>query len=275
MLKRLISQNLFLPEECSLLNLKREYYQHREILLIPFPSQGLVIPAYYFQVSSPPSNINIIYCYGNGETLCENYDFGKFLSQILHVNVVMFEYPGFGLLRDFSHPSEEICYELSECILRFLQIFYGAASRNVLFVGKDIGTGICVEMALRHPLAGIVLLYPIASAIRIVTRHQLSLSMLAKWDVFDNLKKMKHVGCRTLFFHGEPDTIIPSWHSRVLFQQTPPNLRYGEVVIMVNKIPSSRFYFEQQNWYMIVCKLNEFIYFLFPEKYTHNYKDTQ
>lgn len=89
--------------------------------------------------------------------------------------------------------------------------------RIVLF-GRSLGSGIAVQLAAARPVRGVVLVSPFDSLRSVGRRHYpfVPVSMLLRHP-FDSLARAPRIEAPLLVLAGERDRIIPSTHSKRLF----------------------------------------------------------
>ena len=132
---------------------------------------------------------------------------------------------GYGVLlpawRGFSgnpgRPTEAGLYADGEAALGFLDAHAIPATRRVLY-GESLGTGVAVEMALRHGAQAVVLEAPFTS-VPDVGRHRFPIFPVAAIvaDRFDSLAKIADIGAPLLVLHGAADRVVPTRFGRRLF----------------------------------------------------------
>lgn len=132
---------------------------------------------------------------------------------------------GFGVLlpawRGFSgnpgRPTETGLYADGEAALDFLAERGLPAERLVLY-GESLGTGVAVEMALRHGAFAVVLEAPFTS-VPDVGRHRFPIFPVGAIivDRFDSVAKIARIGAPLLVLHGGADRVVPSRFGRRLF----------------------------------------------------------
>lgn len=156
------------------------------------------------------ARLTILYLHGNA---CDIGDVMWLLEdmQSAGYNVAAVDYRGYGLSPGV--PSEAGVYADAEAALRHLVDVRGLAPEQIVLYGHSMGSGPGVELALRHPVAGLVLEGAFVSAYRVVTRVP-----LLPGDRFVNIRKIGRVRCPVLVMHGRRDQTVSFWHGEALFR---------------------------------------------------------
>lgn len=159
------------------------------------------------------ARLTVFYFHGNAEDLG---DCVPLLDEMRGAGfaVLAFDYRGYGLSQ--GKPGEDNVYADTQTVLAYAEKTWGVRPGRVLAVGRSVGTGPAVELATRTPVAGLVLISPLASAFRVMTRVK-----LLPFDRFDNLGKASRVRCPALVFHGTADEVIPFADGEKLFAVLP------------------------------------------------------
>lgn len=160
----------------------------------------------------------LFYFHGNAE------DLGHCLPLLrqLHaagVAVLAFDYRGYG--RSAGRATEKNVYADTQAVLAFVQTTLGVAPEQMMAVGRSVGSGPAVELAAKSPLGGLVMISPMASAFRVITRVK-----VLHFDQFDNLAKAGVVRCPILVFQGVADEVIAFVHGQNLFAALPEPKRH-------------------------------------------------
>jgi len=146
------------------------------------------------------------------------------------VNVIGYEYPGYGIAKGSASPSiikKDIntVYNFVTTILKFLP-------QNVIFYGRSIGTGPSTYMASRITRknkdipAALILQSPYTSIRDIAKELVGAIGTLAP-KMFNNIGNISHVKCPIMLIHGERDDVIPVTHSDFLeIHVTHENFEY-------------------------------------------------
>jgi abhydrolase domain-containing protein 17 len=162
---------------------------------------------------NPSARHTLFYFHGNAEDLGDVTP----ILQRLHAAgfaVLAFDYRGYG--QSGGHPSEQNVYDDTRAVLAHARTEFGIAPGQCIVLGRSVGSGPAVELAVREPIAGLVLMSPFKSAFRVVTNLK-----LLPFDRFDNLAKIRRVRCPILIFHGSADEVIPFEHGKAVFAAAP------------------------------------------------------
>jgi len=185
------------------------------------------IPAFYIQ--QPQARYSIIYSHGNAEDLGSIYEYLLTLSKLLYVNILAYDYSGYGLgitdkenIKNCIGPSEQNCYADIEAAYDHLTKVEGVSFDQIILYGRSLGSGpacYLAEKAKRQnkPLAGVVLHSPFLSVCRIV----LDMGFTFSTDIFPNASRIENVGCPALIIHGTVDKIVPFSHGKGLCELIP------------------------------------------------------
>src|SRR5438132_4953261 len=111
--------------------------------------------AWFFPAEShsPRSRLVALVCHGNAGNISTRLALSAALLET-GLNVFLFDYRGYG--RSKGKPSEEGTYLDAEAAYDWLRK-KGFAERSIIGFGESLGGGIACELAIRRPLAGLVL----------------------------------------------------------------------------------------------------------------------
>lgn len=177
---------------------------------------GLDLDAVY---TAPPEGGRVLlFLHGNAGNLASRLPLMSELTS-LGIGGLLFDYRGYG--GSPGRPSEDGLYEDASSAIRWLA-GKGVPPEKLILFGKSLGTGVAVEMAVSHPVAGMVLESPYTSLPDAGQRHFPLFPV--RWlmrDRFDSLAKAKDLRCPVLAFWGtEDDTVAPGL-SEKLFEALP------------------------------------------------------
>lgn len=100
------------------------------------------IPAFYLDNQS---KITILFSHGNAEDLGMIYDWLVNLGSNLSVNVLAYDYEGYGKTTGF--PSERACYENIEAAYSYLVDRERVPPETIVLYGRSIGSGPSLYLA--------------------------------------------------------------------------------------------------------------------------------
>lgn len=106
------------------------------------------------------AKLTILFSHGNAEDLGMIYDWMTFFSMELRVNVLAYDYQGYG--RAGGSCSERACYEDIDAAYRFLTTQLQIPSANIVLYGRSLGSGPSLYLAeklgaLGERIGGIIL----------------------------------------------------------------------------------------------------------------------
>lgn len=154
----------------------------------------------------------LLWSHGNAEDLRYLYP----LLDDLHefgFGILAYDYPGYGL--SSGKPSEQGCFDAIEACYEELLHRKKIPTERIILVGQSLGSGPTCFLAERQEVAGIILIAPVASTFRTVTRIPLFPN-----DRFVNLNRINQITEPTLFIHGSSDRVVSHWNSEILFEKS-------------------------------------------------------
>ncbi|XP_023513045.1 protein ABHD17C-like isoform X2 [Cucurbita pepo subsp. pepo] len=156
--------------------------------------RGNQVVALYVKNSS--ATLTLLYSHGNAADLGQMYDLFVELSVHLRVNLMGYDYSGYG--QSTGKPSEQNTYADIEAVYRCLVERYGAKEEDVILYGQSVGSGPTLDLATRLPnLRAIVLHSPILSGVRVMY----PVKRTFWFDIYKNIDKIPLVNCPVLVIH--------------------------------------------------------------------------
>jgi pimeloyl-ACP methyl ester carboxylesterase len=178
--------------------------------------KGSIISVDYMH--NPKAVHTILYSHGNAEDLGD-------IQEVLHqfnghgFSVIAYDYSGYGT--SSGQPSENAGYADISAVYDYAVRKIGLRPEHILLLGRSVGGGPSLDLAVRESVGGLILESSFVSAFRVVTTIP-----LFPIDKFNNLKKVKAVSCPVLVIHGKQDSIIPFWHGERLYEEvTLPKMK--------------------------------------------------
>jgi len=201
----LINGILFQPPELTYLHPSRRLWLKTK--------NGERISAVY--VDQPGATLTVLFSHGNAEDLGMLYGWAHGMSQMLRVNMLLYDYRGYG--NSEGVPSEENCYEDIEAAYSFLVNDMRKKPSQIVLYGRSLGSGPSCYLACRSAadgksVGGLVLQSPLLSAYRVA----ISFGTTMPGDPFPNVDLAPYIKCPVFVIHGTLDEIVPFWHGQQL-----------------------------------------------------------
>eukprot|EP01038_Epipyxis_sp_PR26KG_P008318 gene8318-11253_t len=179
------------------------------------------IPAFFIDRKS---EVTFIFSHGNAEDIGMIYDWFFEFSREIHVNVLAYDYEGYGKTNGF--PSEQNCYDDIDAAYNYLTTEKNISSDKIVLYGRSLGSGPSCYLAERLSkenirLGGLILQSPFLSVFRVAFDFRFTLPC----DMFPNIDRIKNVKCPVWIIHGNRDEVIPFWNGEVLFFAAPIKYR--------------------------------------------------
>ncbi|XP_060195806.1 uncharacterized protein LOC132625051 isoform X1 [Lycium barbarum] len=172
--------------------------------------KGTEIIAMY--VRNPGAKVTVLYSHGNAADLGQMYDLFTELSLHLQVNLMGYDYSGYG--QSTGKPSEQNTYADIEAAYKCLEETYGVKEEDIILYGQSVGSGPTLDLASRFSrLRAVVLHSPILSGVRVL--HPVKKTYW--FDIFKNIDKIPLVECPVLIIHGTADDVVDFSHGKQLF----------------------------------------------------------
>lgn len=217
--------------------------------IVPNVRNGQVYKVPAFFIRRRNATQTILFSHGNAEDLGMMYARMKDLAMVLGVNILAYDYTGYGLSipgpahRGHSSnngntsssssssegPSENMIYRNIEAAYRYLTRVRKIPPHKIILYGRSIGSGPACYLAAKtslngNPVGGLILHSPFLSVYKVVADLN-GLDMGIVGDLFHNEKRARNVRCPTLIIHGREDEVVPFWHAPRLLAAIPPEFR--------------------------------------------------
>jgi len=184
---------------------------------------GNQIPAFYIQ--RPGAKVTLLFSHGNAEDLGMMYPRMKALAKILGVNIMAYEYSGYGISTG-GPPSETMCYKNIDAAFRYLTKMRNIPPHQIILYGRSLGSGPSCYLAAKtakqgRSVAGLILHSPFLSVYRVVVDCGFTLH----GDMFKNIMHAPDIRCPVLIIHATKDEVVPFWHSQELLALLDPTCR--------------------------------------------------
>lgn len=188
------------------------------------------IPAFF--VRRKGAQHTLLFSHGNAEDLGMMYKRMKDLALVLCVNIMAYDYTGYGLSTGSETgarqgPSENMIYRNIEAAYKYLREQRNIPASSIILYGRSLGSGPSCYLAAKttkmgEPVGGLILHSPFLSVYKVVADVW---GMDVRGDMFNNEKRAKFIRCPTLIIHGKLDEVVPFWHAPRLLNAIPPEFR--------------------------------------------------
>lgn len=157
----------------------------------------------------------IVYYHGNAAHLGNRAGIYHALAE-KGFGVLALSYRGYG--KSEGTPHEQGIYADARAAIRYLTDEQKLPLSQILLFGESLGSGVAVQMATEHKVAGVVLEAPYTSVVNRAAEiyFYIPVRLLIK-DHYDSIHKLPRVLAPVLIFHGELDATIPIAHGRAMY----------------------------------------------------------
>lgn len=141
---------------------------------------------------------------------------------LLQINVVGYDYTGYGLSTPGFSPSEDHCYADVEAVVCEIHDKYQIPYEEMVMFGKSLGSGPTVHIGSTLNVRGVIIESGFLSGLEVVI-DTWSAYLLHHLNIFTNRYKMEYIRCPILVMHGKQDEIVDFSHAETLsaLAQTP------------------------------------------------------
>ncbi|KAL6080512.1 AB hydrolase-1 domain-containing protein [Balamuthia mandrillaris] len=209
------------------------------------------VPVLWLQ-RSKSARFTIIFSHGNAEDIGQLSHWLQHICKKMEVNVITYDYIGYGLHKADSLPSEASCFADVLAVYRFATEQEGVPPSRIILYGRSLGSGPTCWLASHlwnewrkslkaksckrsggflssilspsastepsqqavEPPAAVILQSPIASCIRVVSD---GLAKLPGLDMFVNIDRIPKIGSPVFIIHGSEDEVVPYVHGQQLY----------------------------------------------------------
>lgn len=187
---------------------------HEEVWLRAADGERLHALFFPAATNAPRRHLAVLHCHGNGGNISHRLEWFDALLET-GVNVLGFDYRGYG--RSGGRPSEAGTYLDAQAAYAWLRQ-RGFAGTSIIAHGESLGGAVAAELAVREPLAGLVLQSTFTSVPDIGAElfPWLPVRRLSRIR-YDTLAKLPGLHLPLLVVHSRSDTLIPFHHGERLF----------------------------------------------------------
>ncbi len=163
---------------------------------------------------SPPNKSSkyIIFSHGNAGDIFSYSCYIKYLVRELNVNVVIYDYIGFGLFEPIN-PTEKRCYQSLDTVMNYFINERKIDKQDLFLIGQSLGTGIVVDCVSKHDWTTPIMLI---SPYKTIPKVVMDTSCTRPIEKFDTWSKISKVMCPVKIVHGTHDEVINVKHGKTL-----------------------------------------------------------
>jgi uncharacterized protein len=181
-------------------------------------ADGTKLHAWYLPHCDPKRVM--LLAHGNGENVAMAAHEAAWLRDRFDASVLVFDYRGYG--KSEGAPSEEGLYQDGEAALWWLAKRAGVQPSEIYLVGRSLGTGVMVEIGVKHQAKGLILLCPFAEMPDAAARRFWFVPVrLLMRNRYPSVKKIPQFKGATFVAHGDCDDLVPQWTGKRLFDAAP------------------------------------------------------
>jgi len=184
-------------------------------------SCGHLVPTIFYRC--PSAQYTIVYSHGNAVDLGSLLNQGKLrgLRDELRVNVVGYDYPGYGY--SAGTVGENECFDALESVYKYVTKRFQIPSSQIILYGRSMGSGPTVHLAAKcgsdpDALAGLILESPLLSVLRTLGKWKFIVKC-RRFDKFVNIDKLHEIVHPVFVAHGLRDTVVPHWHGEETYNR--------------------------------------------------------
>ncbi|MBU2645834.1 lysophospholipase [bacterium] len=179
---------------------------------IRFDHDGIFLHGWLIRKGSHAQSPLIIYYGGNAEEVSGNL---LDLERFPPASLLLMNYRGYG--KSTGKPSEDNL--VSDAIFVFDEIVRkeGIDPRQVLLMGRSLGSGVAVQVAAQRTVGGLILVTPFDSLVEVARSHYPIFPVgLAIRHRFESAQLAPKIKAPALILMGSADRIVPNRHSKAL-----------------------------------------------------------
>jgi len=139
------------------------------------------------------------------------------LRDTLHVHILAFEYPGYGL--SAGRPNSTSIDAAAFKVVNFLTTQLLWPSNQILLCGQSLGTGPATKIAAMYKFGALLLISAFISLKEVASNLMGRVVAAGVASYWENGESIAKVECPTLFIHGQKDRLVPHEHSLTLYDK--------------------------------------------------------
>mmetsp|Transcript_110216 Transcript_110216/g.235343 ORF Transcript_110216/g.235343 Transcript_110216/m.235343 type:complete len:350 (+) Transcript_110216:103-1152(+) len=163
----------------------------------------------------PTARYLLIYLHTNAEDIGKCYAFCSVMRMAFHIHVLAVEYPGYGLCPGGPATAASVT-ENAFAVFRFVREVLKWPTDSIKVLGRSIGTGPAILLAVQYKIAGLILIAPFLSIKDLLHDKVDVLSHLIQ-ERFPSKDRIHLVRSPALIIHGQKDSVVDCKHGAALY----------------------------------------------------------
>lgn len=173
------------------------------------------VPCLFLTYSS--ARYIIFYLHSNAEDVGRCHSFCSSLRTQFQVHVFAVEYPGYGICPcPEGGCNEQRVTENAFTGFRFLHEVLKWPLDSIILLGRSIGCGPAISLAVQYPVSGVIVVSPMLS-VKELTRDSIGPFAQLVDERFPNRERVPNIRSPFLVVHGKKDAMIPCRHGVELY----------------------------------------------------------
>jgi pimeloyl-ACP methyl ester carboxylesterase len=183
----------------------------------------------------PGQRADLLYFYGNAETLYDSYSRLTWLMETFKVNIIGLDYRGYGVSEGVPDVTS-LQHDAVLLVDRYKSLT-DTTTRPLIVYGRSIGTVPALAVAGQRAIAGLILEAPFPTASAVIASWEKNLPIPVRWVVKLRPEKSlahrrpqpidfaRQVTCPLLVIHGSADETIPFSLGQDVYQSIPGQVK--------------------------------------------------
>lgn len=185
-------------------------------------TQFQFIHGWWIKANKPRDRV-LLYLHGNAENIGANINRANFFRE-LGFSVLLIDYRGYGRSQG-KFPNELQVYQDAAVAWNYLHDERQIPSDRIFIYGHSLGGAIAIDLALKQPDAGGLIVDSSFTSIREMVALQNIFSIfpvdLMLTQRFESIEKLPNLKMPVLFIHGSDDSTVPAFMSQNLYAVAP------------------------------------------------------
>ncbi|MFT7641908.1 MAG: fermentation-respiration switch protein FrsA (DUF1100 family) [Pirellulaceae bacterium] len=177
-------------------------------------ADGTKLHAWYYEQDGARGTL--LFCHGNGEHVGYNGPYGALLSRELNLNVLVFDYRGYG--RSEGSPAKDGILADGEAAIKWLAEKNGVTPGQVIVYGRSLGGAVACHLGAKHQVKGLFLQSTFSRMGDVAAgKYPIFPVKLLMRNRYDSVEYVRQYQNPLIHIHGDQDTVVPIHYGEVLF----------------------------------------------------------